>query len=162
MDLPDKQEVIDYITEVVETTLKQTKAAFERSRQDSIEAESRMQSRYDTQGIEAAYLADAFAMKIPNLKKQLYVISTLKIPNNNGTIGLCSIVGIKEMESNKASNYIIMPAGGGEEIKYKGICFTVLTPHAPRGFAMIGKQEGDTFKLEIDNKNIEYMIEQVA
>mgnify|MGYP001620178078 CR=1 FL=1 len=62
----------------------------------------------------------------------------------------------------RTSFYFIGPRGGGVEVEVDGKEIAVLTPHAPLGKMLVGKQQGGKFKFGEGAKAVEHNIVSVC
>ena len=60
----DKIHLIEKLTTMLKASIEGQQKSFESARQASVDAPGRMQSRYDTTGIESAWVADGLAMAL--------------------------------------------------------------------------------------------------
>lgn len=115
--------------------------------------EARAESKYDTQGLEASYLAAGqaahareFAEAIQSLIAQE---SALTVGCDRAVIGAlleCALGKFREW-------FYLAPSGGGEVLKPgAGGEITVITPESPLGRSLLGKVTGDSFALANGNR----------
>ena len=56
------------------------------------------------------------------------------------------------------STFFIGPSAGGVKVDHQDLVFSLITPSAPLGKAMIGQQLGDEFELNLAGKKQQYEI----
>ncbi len=141
-------------TEVYEALLAQMKHELESAVGASREAadyatneESRAESKYDTQGLEASYLAAGQASQARALAEAVNQLEGMRgelcAPRESvlrGALVQCSLGRFKEW-------FFLSPVGGGETLDVDGTEVTVITAHSPIGEAITGKATGAEFKL---------------
>jgi hypothetical protein len=153
----NKTDVINYIEKKLVSGLDDLRKSYEQARHTMIESPGAMQSRYDTMGKEAAWLADGLAGRISDAEKDIHALRDLQVSGNGESIHICSLFTLANTKTGSKDTYFILPAGGGEEIDYDGYNILILTPQSPLSQSVLGKKKGD--KAEF--RNIEYIIEQV-
>lgn len=109
--------------------------------------EARAESKYDTQGLEASYLAAGQAAharelaaaveELDALEEELTVSRKLAL---RGALVECQMGSFTEW-------FYLSPVGGGETIMLEGNQVTVITAHSPIGQALTGKEAGAECKL---------------
>jgi hypothetical protein len=135
---------------VLQALISQLGKRVETSRNASLDAasyatdeESRAESKWDTQGLEASYLAAGQASQSRETAKALQRLladrDALLKPISTVGVGalLCVDFGGGETET-----YFIAPVGGGEVIHEADESVTVLTPQSPLFTTLQGKVSG--------------------
>lgn len=117
--------------------------SFESVKQASIDAPGRMQSRYDTMGIESAWMADGLAKNLIEKEKNLIHLETCHFTDTAKCIGVGSIVGISSSDSPIPEYFFLLPVFSGYELQEKDLTITTLTPETPLGKVLIGRQAGE-------------------
>ena len=94
---------------------------------------SKAESKYDTRGLEAAYLAGGQARQAKEIQDsiKLYETLTTKDFTFDEPIDLTALVELDA--GNTRSLYFIGPRNGGLEIKHQREEVTVITPQSPLG-----------------------------
>lgn len=109
--------------------------------------ESRAESQWDTQGLEASYLAAGQAGQAREWIRAIQQIRSqreqLIAPKETAVLGAVVCV----MVDNVADWYFIVPAAGGHEFDIGGILVTTVTPNAPIAVALRGRASGASFTL---------------
>ncbi len=103
---------------------------------------SKAESKYDTRGLEAAYLAGGQARQAKEVLDSIKSYEALPVRDfaPDEPIDLTALV---ELDVDRARGYyFIGPAGGGLEFKFGGKEITVITPQSPLGQSLIGKKAG--------------------
>ncbi len=119
---------------------------------------SKAENKYDTRGLEASYLADGQVRQAEETELTIVQFQRLSPPNFKPTdpVDIGALVEVKC--KNSTSFYFIGPRGGGVEVEVDGKDIVVLTPHAPLGKMLIGRQPGARFKFGTGAKAVEYSI----
>jgi hypothetical protein len=141
-----KTELLHLVRERLRGELCRLRAANKQASSGAVDEESRAESKWDTQGLEASYLARGYARQYEELVTQMELLSDFT-PESvvEKAIGLGSLV---ECEMNGFSNwFFLMPCCGGMEVDHDGTEYTMITPESPIGDALTGKSEGAGFQL---------------
>ena len=117
-------------------------------------------SKYETMGTEASYLAKGQGERLLELQRALAYFKQLK-PESSKSIQLTSWVTLED-ENGKSQSLLMATDAGGLKVSYDKQTVTVITPQAPLGRALLGKQEGDDVELNIAGKLTSYDIVSVA
>ena len=123
--------------------------------------EAKAESKYDTRGLEASYLAEAQSRRSTELQQEiaLYSSMTPKIFKEGDPITIGAMV---ELEcDNKFTTYFLGPAGGGLKIEMDDKIISVVTPKSPIGKKMMGKEIDDDFELVVKDQIREYLIVEI-
>lgn len=122
---------------------------------------SRAESKYDTRGLEAAYLAGGQARQAREIMEsiKLYQSFTLRDFAPDDLIDLSAVVRLKTQDA--TALYFIGPKNGGLEVDYDGDEITVVTPHSPLGQNLIGKKSGASWTEKSGGSSVKYQIVKV-
>ena len=123
---------------------------------------SKAESKYDTRGLEAAYLAGGQARKAMEILDSIKLYETLTTKNfaADEPIDLTALV---ELDVGGArSRYFIGPKNGGLEIEHQQKEITVITPQSPLGQTLVGKQAGQRWTAKLGGSVVKYHIISVA
>ena len=103
---------------------------------------SRAENKYDTRGLEAAYLAGGQARQAREVLEAVEIYENLsaKVFSERTPIDISALVEV-EMDGVK-SVFFIGPKNGGLEIIHNKREITVLTPQSPLGSKLMGKLQG--------------------
>ena len=149
MVLLDKRKVFEWVVERLEQEIGQMKTGYEEARRTSIEAPGRMQSRYDTMGVEAAWVADGLARNIEGKLQSLSVLRAFNLPASPPRVALGCIAGVgHDMKATEAA-YFLLPGCGGLVIPAEVSSYEirVITPQSPIGRELLGKAVGDDVRV---------------
>jgi len=153
MNRLNKKELLDNLIYQLERKAKIMTTAAEGARQDSINAEGRMQTRYGSEKEESGYLADGFNLRKSEIKEGIARLEKFQLPENPDKIVNGVFVQVKE--NGDFDNYFILPYGGGETLKTEKREVTVLSPISPIAKAMLNKRIGESFDFGRGNYTIE-------
>ena len=122
---------------------------------------SRAESKYDTRGLEAAYLAGGQARQAREIMDsiKLYQSFTPRDFAPDDLIDLSAVVKLKTTDA--TALYFIGPKNGGLEVDCNGEEITVVTPHSPLGQNLIGKKSGASWTEKSGSSSVKYQIVKV-
>ena len=140
----NKTTLLGEIIQKLEAEIKQLRESFEEAKLTSIEAPGRMQSRYDTMGVEAAWVADGLAKSLEEKVEGVYKLKNFRMPEDPERVSIGCLVGIGPDNGDVESIYWILPACGGITIPIdNNLTLQTVMPQAPVARALIGKSLDD-------------------
>jgi transcription elongation GreA/GreB family factor len=134
--------IVAALSENLEVLTKAARASHEEATHES----SRAESKYDTRGLEAAYLAGGQARQAREIEDSIkrYAAMTAREFAAGEVIDVGALV---ELESDGGrAFYFIGPKGGGLEITHQRKEITLITPQSPLGQQLMGRKAGDRWK----------------
>ena len=135
-----KNKLLKQVILQLENDLITIRRAAAETHKESTAEENKAESKYDTRGLEASYLAEAQAAQVANLEKGLRKLKNLTLTNDEDTVTLGSIV---ILSGDAEHQYLLLPTGGGIQLQYENQPITVITPESPIGSIIIGKSIAD-------------------
>jgi hypothetical protein len=113
----------------------------------AIHEESRAESKWDTQALEASYLAAGHAAKAKEMRETIQSLQGFLA--NFTEVSQAAINGslVKCEFPSGVEYFFISKFGGGVEVTVDGSLVTVLNPGTPMGRSIIGKEAGESFNL---------------
>ena len=118
------------------------------SRAEATHESSKAESKYDTRGLEASYLARGQSKQAAEIEAAIAEFEKLgaqKIADE--IIGIGALVEL-EIGGEKLF-YFIGPRAGGTEILHDQKEILVLTPQSPLGEQLMGKKSGEKLQLKL-------------
>jgi len=151
------RKIIAQLEAEVESYLKAAKAAHS----EATHEQNKPENKYDTRGLEAAYLAGAQARQAADARQAIEKFEKLVLKDFPATpIDLSALV---EVETRGEQSYFFVgPCKGGLELRHSGREILVLTPQAPLGQQLVGRKAGDSFKWGEGAAAAEYRIISVS
>jgi len=117
------------------------------SRAEATHESSKAESKYDTRGLEASYLARGQSKQAAELEAAIAEFQKLAV-RNFGTGEPIDLGALVELEHGGESTiYFIGPRAGGTEILHDKKEILVITPQSPLGEQLMGKKSGDQPQL---------------
>lgn len=138
----EKSRLIKQIVASLSESLAVLEKAARASHAEATHESSKAESKYDTRGLEAAYLAGGQARQAKEILNSIKLYEGLKAKDfaADEPIDLTALVELDV--SGTRSLYFIGPRNGGLEIEYQGKEITVITPPSPLGQDLMGKKAG--------------------
>lgn len=158
----NKSELIKQIVAGLSESLAMLEKAARASHEEATHESSKAESKYDTRGLEAAYLAGGQARQAREILDSIELYETLKARNfaSGEPIDLTALV---ELETDGARGiYFIGPKNGGLEIEHQRKEVTVITPQSPLGQNLMGKKAGQRWTAKVGGSAVKYHVVSVA
>lgn len=122
------------------------------SRAEATHEQNKAESKYDTRGLEASYLARGQSKQAMELEAAIAEFEKLEVRKFSATDGI-SIGALVELQvDGETSFYFIGPRAGGTEVEHEKKEILVITPQSPLGAQLMEKQQGDKPHLVIAGK----------
>ncbi len=119
---------------------------------------SKAENKYDTRGLEAAYLAGGQARQAKEILDSIKIYESLALKDfaRGEPIELTALV---ELDSGGTRSwYFIGPRNGGLEIEFQGHEVTVITPQSPLGENLMGKTAGERWTTKVGGATIKHHV----
>ncbi len=158
----DKPAIIRQICAVLRADLATLQAAFEDSHHNATHEESVAENKYDTRGLEAAYLAHGQAMRAEEIAKTLHAYEAIAAQALviKPVVGLNSLVLLEDEHGAQRWLWLGTEAGG-VKFNYDGRSITIVTPQSPLGDKLLGSQVDDGFTLTVNDRRVAYDVVEV-
>jgi transcription elongation GreA/GreB family factor len=135
----NKSQLLDKIISVLETAYQNAVEAADQAHATATDGENIAENKYDTLGLEAAYLAHGQSQRAADLKVE---IADFKILSRNDCstddeISVGTAVVMLD-ETGREQTLFIGPGAGGLKLAHQGKDYLVITPAAPLGKALLG------------------------
>ncbi|HVL00281.1 MAG TPA: GreA/GreB family elongation factor, partial [Dongiaceae bacterium] len=125
------------------------RAAMIRAYESATHEENIAENKYDTLGLEAAYLTQGQARRLEECEADLAAFNgiTPKAFTEDDAISLGALVAI-ENDKGESQYLFFGPAAGGLKIAFNGADIVVVTASAPIGKALLKAQVGDSITVQ--------------
>jgi transcription elongation GreA/GreB family factor len=152
------KQIITSLTESLGVLEKAARASHEEATHESSKAES----KYDTRGLEAAYLAGGQARQAREILDSIKVYETLVTRDfaSGEPIELTALVELDADDTH--STYFIGPKNGGLEIKHRRKEIMVISPQSPLGQNLVGRKAGQRWTAKLGGSTVKYHIVSVS
>lgn len=141
----EKQTVVDAILNKLDSDLALAIAAAERARDTATDKENIAENKYDTLGLEAAYLAHGQSNRAQRLADEKQAFAALPM-DLNLQVKLGSLVAM-ENEHGLLKWVFVGPGAAGLTLKFSGKEVVVVTPDSPLGAAIWGLSQGEVASI---------------
>jgi len=117
------------------------------------------ENKYDTLGLEAAYLAHGQAQRVVECQRDLAEFKKMKAIDftDQSPIAPGALIELKD-ENGEEKHLFLGPAAGGLKFCFEQKQILIVTPSAPLGKAMLGCLVSDELDVNIGGKNTHYEI----
>lgn len=152
------QKIVASIGEELDLLLKAARTAHAEATHES----SRAENKYDTRGLEAAYLARGQSKQAAEAVQAIQEFESLEL-RGFGAADEIDVGALVELAGRKESSlYFIGPRAGGTEVVHEDRAVLVITPQSPLGRQIVGRKQGEKVKLEIAGARSELRIASVT
>ena len=143
----DKKRLLEEIIAKLRLDADKMLAAALATRDEATHEDNKAESKYDTRGLEASYLAEAQARQAEESEADLQRFEKMKVRHFEvgDAITLTALVELKLGELNDW--YFIGPGAGGMELEHEGAECTVVTLDSRMGRRLSGAKVGDSFDM---------------
>jgi len=142
----NKRDVIERIREELRRQFELLKRASDTARTDATDEESRARSKYDTQGIEASYLAAGQAERAEDLAATIAAFNAAPFPPFAAQDSIAEGALVEASFAGDTEWFLLAPCAGGMTVTIKGKEVTVLGPGAPLRKQLNGLNKGGLVK----------------
>lgn len=141
-----KRQVIDQVRAELQELFQRLKRASDTARHEATDEESRAKSKYDTQGLEASYLAAGQAERAEELAAIISTFNTTPFPPFDATEPIAEGALVETLFEGEVSWFLLAPCAGGMTVQCEGQEVTVLAPKAPLRKQLVGLKAGARLK----------------
>lgn len=136
--------------------------AAQSSRAEATHESSKAESKYDTRGLEAGYLASGQARQAREILESIKVYETLPLRDfaPDEPVNLTALVRL-EVDGH-AGFYFVGPKNGGLEIQHAGEEILLITPQSPLGENLLGKKTGQRWTTKLGGATVNYHLVSVS
>jgi transcription elongation GreA/GreB family factor len=158
----NKTQLLEQILARLSTNLGVLEQAARASHAEATHESSKAENKYDTRGLEAAYLAGGQARQAKEILDSMKVYESLALKEfaPGEPIDLTALV---ELDSGGTRWwYFIGPKSGGLEIGFEGKEITVITPQSPLGQNLMEKTTGQHWTTKLGGATVKHRIVSVS
>jgi len=153
-----KQELIKRIVASLSESLGMLEKAARASHAEATHESSKAESKYDTRGLEAAYLAGGQARQAKEILDSIKVYEAL-VAKDFTPADPIDLTALVELESDATrSLYFIGPRNGGLKLEIGRRELTVITPQSPLGQNLMGKKAGQRWTSKLGGATVKHHI----
>ena len=155
----DKYFLCKQVLERLGQNLFQIEQAARQAHETAIHKENIAENKYDTLGLEAAYLASGQARRADAIRQTIHTWQHFHPQPHNADKGIDLGAVIRLINQNKQHQTIFLgPIGGSMQLVCETEIVQVISTETPLAKAMLGKFEGDEISIEINHKRQDFEI----
>jgi len=158
----DKQAIIEAIVASLTAELQLLAKAAQAAHAEATHESSKAESKYDTRGLEASYLARGQSRQAAEAAQAIEELRKLPLREFAAADAIDLGALVETASKRERSFYFIAPRAGGTEVTLDGREILVITPQSPLGQQLVGRKQGDKLKLVIAGAANELRIASVA
>ena len=145
------------IIEKLQADLVVAKSALQASHEAATHSESKAENKYDTRGLEAAYLADGQRRRVHEIEVALSDFRNLPVRAHvNEAITLGALI---ELDGDNGCRWVFLgPDAGGVQILIDNASVLLISARSPLGHALLGLFEGDDVKIAVAGRLQQFSI----
>lgn len=141
-----KSTILQAVLAELDNDLHRLRAANEQASAGATHCESRAETKWDTCGLEASYLARGHAQQFKALAADVGELHAFTLPIFvDQPIGVGALVEVEQ--GGEAMLFFLLPCGGGVEVMVEGRDVTVITQESPVGAALLDKKQGEPYSF---------------
>ncbi|MEZ9230435.1 GreA/GreB family elongation factor [Vibrio amylolyticus] len=157
----NKLELKQIIVSALKEKWEVAKSSTQRAIDAATDEETVPEHKYDTLALEASYLAHGQAMRVQECEQEIHQYESLTITDQpKSKVGVGAYV-VLVCDDDNEKHLFVGPCSGGLNIQYQGQSVFIITPLAPLGKAMIGKEVGDEVELKVSDSVYCYEITDI-
>jgi transcription elongation GreA/GreB family factor len=158
----DKKSLVEKIVAQLADEVESYARSARATQAEATDEQSQPEHKYDTRGLEAAYLAHGQSRQAVETEEAIEMFRTLPL-RDFGPGEAIDLGALVELEGDgRRTFYFIGPRAGGTEIEYDGSMVLVITPQSPLGRQLVGAKEGASLQIEIGGVRNDYRVLSVA
>jgi len=144
----DKDALQQEVIAALEALVDNARAAMLRAYETATHEENIAENKYDTLGLEAAYLTEGQARRLAECEADLaaFRAMTPKVFSDDDVIAIGALVELED-EEGRTQWVLLGPAAGGVKVSFEGREVVVVTPAAPLGNALLKAVSGDVVSI---------------
>ncbi|TVR54864.1 MAG: hypothetical protein EA425_01200 [Puniceicoccaceae bacterium] len=143
----DKTKLLDALLASLKAELAGAVAASKDAAAYATNEESRAESQWDTQGIEASYLAAGQASQAGQWAHAIEVLEQARNELVGERIAVLPGALVRCRLGGGVETFFLAPAAGGHVLEIDGEEITVISPHSPIAERMMNRSPEETFPL---------------
>lgn len=158
----DKSQLLQNLIIELSHLLKNASTAAQQAHDTATHEENVAENKYDTLGLEAAYLAHGQSQRVAECAADLQAYRSIKLVSGPDAepVKISSLVTICDGKGAQLKLFL-GPAAGGVKIPFDGYEVVIVTPASPLGQALTGKSLDDEFEVRIGDQIKSYLVEDI-
>lgn len=155
----DKNELYQRVLNTLKDLVDNARAAVMRAYETATHEENIAENKYDTLGLEAAYLAEGQARRLTECESDLQAFKNIA-PRRFDPDAPISVGALVQLEDESgASLYLLLgPAAGGVKVSINNVEVKIVTASSPLGKALLHAKAGDDITISLAAKRHTYEV----
>jgi transcription elongation GreA/GreB family factor len=145
----NKQKLVRAVIEKLREDLALYEKAAGAARAEATDEQSKAENKYDTRGLEAAYLARGQSRVAAEIVQAIAQFEKLAIRDFGAGDAIDTGAVVELQNGKELAMYFIGPRAGGTEIIYEDKEVLVITPESPLASQLLGRKIGEKCALEL-------------
>ena len=158
----DKQTLLETVRARTRAQLRALTHSQRVSQAGAIHEETRPEDPKDTRATEASYLARGLAERTEQLEAEVDRLDAF-VPPTMGpedVVGPGALVRVEEAGGGDTL-YFLLPVAGGEAVTLGETSVRVLSPVSPIGQALVGRELGEEFSVDLPRGRVTFVIAEL-
>ncbi|TBU87649.1 GreA/GreB family elongation factor [Phytopseudomonas dryadis] len=146
----NKQPIVQQVIAQLEAELGAAERAALSAHETATHEENIAENKYDTLGLEAAYLAAGQARRVEAIGQRLRTWRQLQLRDHDDARGIRLTALVQLEDEHQRSQWLFIgPDGAGLKVRLGAHEVRVINPEAPLGQRLLGRQIGDEIVLQV-------------
>ena len=146
----DKNPLLQQVLAHLQADLDQAHQAALSAHETATHEENVAENKYDTLGLEAAYLASGQARRVEELRQTLITWRQLRLRPFDAAQGIALGALIQLVDAEDRRQWLLLgPPGASMKLQIGDQAIQVIGSAAPLGSLLLGKQPGDEISLQL-------------
>ncbi|SDH63348.1 Transcription elongation factor, GreA/GreB, C-term [Pseudomonas flavescens] len=146
----DKQPIVQQVIEQLTADLQAAEQAARIAHETATHEENIAENKYDTLGLEAAYLAAGQARRVEEIGQSLLAWRQLQLRPYDQALGIRLTALVLLADDDGHEQWLFLgPDGAAIKVRTEQRQILVLSPNAPLGQRLLGRHPGDEVELRI-------------
>lgn len=150
----DKQAIVQQVIERLGLELQAAEQAARVAHETATHEENIAENKYDTLGLEAAYLAAGQARRVEEISQRLRVWRQLQVRPYGDAQGIRLTSLVLLADDNDQQQWLFLgPEGAAIKVQIEQQVILVLSPDAPLGQRLLGRHISDEIELTVAGRS---------
>ncbi len=159
----DKRWLQQQVLERLAADLLLTEQAALTAHETATHEENIAENKYDTLGLEAAYLATGHARRAEAIRQAIAAWQQFRPRAHDDTLGIQVGAAVCLVDAQDRRQWVFLgPPGGSMKLECRGQPIQVISADAPLGRALLGKCVGDDISTEIEPHRLQFEVLQAT
>lgn len=155
-----KKELLTAIIAELRVARDKAAQAADSAKATATDSENVAENKYDTLGLEAAYLAHGQSDRILQLEEDIRAYEQLEITDSNRA-GVGALIELED-ENGENSLVFLGPASGGFKVACGAQLVQIITPAAPLGKQLMDAEVDDEINLEMGVETRSFVVTRIS